>query len=157
MSKLAKEVRVDRGDTSTNRPPPIKCKVSSAKRDDNPPHPLHLDERGYVEKSALNQGCLYMFKEGVVTTNTQTHKHTNTDTTHTTHTRIQLTNSLRRLSPELYDNIIRLPIPIRSGVLMMLGVLPVYPSSHGSFVGGWNLKQYTVAKEICHWIVVVLK
>ena len=46
-----------------------------------------------------------------------------------------------RLSPEFYDSIIRLPIPISSGVLMMIGVLPMHPSPHGSFarvVGGWD-------------------
>ena len=39
-----------------------------------------------------------------------------------------------RLSPEFYDNIIRLPIPISSCVLMMIGVLPVHPSPHVLFV-----------------------
>ena len=43
----------------------------------------------------------------------------------------------RRFSPEFYDDIIRLPIPISSGVLMLIGVLPVHPSPHVSFVLGW--------------------
>jgi hypothetical protein len=52
-------------------------------------------------------------------THTLTHSHTHT---------------LARLSPEFYDNIIRLPIPTSSGVLLMIGVLPVHPSPNVSFV-----------------------
>jgi hypothetical protein len=43
-----------------------------------------------------------------------------------------------RLFPEFYDNNIRLPIPISSGVLMMIGELPITPPlMFHSFVGRW--------------------
>ena len=48
----------------------------------------------------------------------------------------------KRLSPEFYDNIIRLPIPISNIILMMIRVLPMHPSPHGLIrslvVGGWD-------------------
>ena len=81
-------------------------------------------------------------------TQSQTHKLTNSQThklscicahshTHTlTHSHIHI-YTYTRLSPEFYDNIIRLPIPISSGVLMMIGVLPMHPSPHVSFVLCW--------------------
>ena len=64
----------------------------------------------------------------------------NTKTTHThTHTHTHIFN---RLSPEFYDNIIRLPIPISNGMLMMIRLLPMHPSPHGFIrslvVGEWD-------------------
>ena len=64
--------------------------------------------------------------------------------THPTHIHIHT-----RLSPEFYDNIIRLLIPISSGALMMIEVLQIHPSPHVSFVrwwlmdgiGGWVVSQ----------------
>ena len=91
-----------------------------------------------MKVSALAQGDLQgSVRECVHThihahTHTNTHKHT-TDVTTFIHT---------RLSPEFYDNIIRLPIPISSDMLMMIGMLPMHPSPDISFcslvVGGWD-------------------
>ena len=74
---------------------------------------------------------------------------TNTQPQHTnTHTHAH--HISKRLSPELYDNIIRLPILTSNSVLMMIGVLPMHPSPHVSFVrwyvvGGWDLGLGRVA------------
>ena len=64
-------------------------------------------------------------------------------------------HTARRLSPEFNDNIIRLPIPISSVVLMMIGVLPMHPSPHGSFVvcwwmgsGGWVVWLISCLDEV---------
>ena len=52
-----------------------------------------------------------------------------------------------RLFPEFYDNTIRLPIPISSGVLMMIRVLPMHPSPYVSFVCWW------LVDKIGGWVV----
>ena len=65
----------------------------------------------------------------------------------------------RRLSPEFYDSIIRLPIPINNDcVLMIIGVLPMHPSPHVSFVrwwlvdgiGGWFVWLISRLDEVGH-------
>ena len=67
--------------------------------------------------------------------NLSSHAHTH-PLTHT-YVHIHTLHTYTRLSPELYDNMIRLSIPISSGELMMIGVLPMYPSPHASlFAGG---------------------
>ena len=75
-------------------------------------------------------------------THTHTHTHTLTPSHPHTHNIHNIHNIHTRLSPEFYDNIIRLPIPISSGVLIMIGVLPMHPSPHVLFrslvVGRWN-------------------
>ena len=73
-------------------------------------------------------------------THIHTHKHTQIHIYTYTHIHIYTYTHIhiyKRLSPELYDNIIRIPIPISSGVLMMIGVLPMHPSPHVSLICCW--------------------
>ena len=80
--------------------------------------------------------------------------HTQTLTHPHSHSHSTLTH--QRLSPKFYDNIIRLPIPISSGVMMMIGVLPVYPSPPVSFarwwlvdgIGGWVVWLISCLDEV---------
>ena len=89
------------------------------------------------------------------------HAYTHTCIHAYTHTHIH-TYTQQRLSPEFHDCIIRLPILISSGVLMMIGVLPMHPSPYVSFVrwrlvggiGGWIVWLISCLNEVgwlCIW------
>ena len=91
--------------------------------------------------SALAEGYLCGVEEGdyvhihtYIYTYTHAHMHTCTHAHMHTCTHAHMHTGL---SPEFYDSIIRLLIPISSGVLMMIGVLPEHPSPHVSFVRWW--------------------
>ena len=98
------------------------------------PNSCYLDGRGKVrlEVGALAGGYLCVMRDILCVHTHSTHTHTHTHAKVTKQARAQ-----RRLSPEFYDNIIRLPIPISSVVLMMIGVLPMHPSPHVSFARCW--------------------
>ena len=128
---------------STGQPPPSSLYLNHV------PNPCYLDGRGKVRLnvSALADGYLFVMRD-ILCVHTHTYPHTCKDT--------KQVHAQRRLSPEFYDNIIRLPILISSGVLMMIGVLPIHPSPHVSFVrlwlvdgiGGWVMWLISCLDEV---------